>query len=97
MPHFEVVSLPEAMRQAGVSKRDLVMQEYQGYIGELRPGQAGKLLPSEGETSLTLRRRLTSAAKQVGKEIEVKRFGDEVLFWLTEGTGRRRGRPPKVG
>ncbi len=97
MPVFEVVPVQEAMRRATTSKRAQIIQEYVDYIDKLSAGQAGKLLPAEGETVLTIRRRLNTAAKQSGKNLKVNRVGDEIYFWVQEGAARRRrGRPPKA-
>lgn len=97
MPRFEVVPVQEAMRRPGNSKRALQLQEYVHYIEQLSEGQAGKLTPGDGETALTVRRRLSSAAKDSGKQLKISRSGDEIYFWLQAGAARRRrGRPPKA-
>ena len=92
MPQFEQVSLQEAMQKSAPSKRLRILQDYVGYVEQLQDGQAGKLVPSIGETALTVRRRLSSAAKLVGKQLEIKRAGEEVYFWVKQGQARRRGR-----
>ena len=43
---------------------------------------------------MTVRRRLTTAAKQMGKDLVTKRVGDEVYFW-PKPPARRRGRRPR--
>jgi len=65
MPRFAVVPLREAIERAAPFN----LQEYVGYIKQLGSGQAGKLTPGEGETALTVRRRLTTAAKLAGKRV----------------------------
>ena len=68
-----------------------LLQEYIGYIQILAPGQAGKLGPGEGETTQALRRRLTTAAEALGKELQVRRSANAVYFWAPEapqGLGR---------
>jgi len=82
MPRFAVVPLREAKQRAVPSGRQRIVQEYAGYIEQLGSGQAGKLTPGEGETSLTIRRRLMSAARETGKRLRITRNGDEVYFWL---------------
>ncbi len=97
MPTFEIVSINDAVRSAGGSRRQQALQEYVSFIEQLPGGQAGKLTPSTGETSLTVRRRISSAAKLVGRELDIKRVGEEVFFWVkTAGSSRRRGRPRKT-
>ena len=95
MPTFDLVSLGEATTKSATGKRAQVLQEYGGYIDQLKPGQAGTLRATEGETLGAVRRRLGAAAKLEGKSLVIKRTGDEVIFWLGKPT-RRRGRPRKV-
>lgn len=98
MPRFEVLPLNEAKLKSATGKRAQIAREYLGYIQKLGPGQAGRLQGSEGESVGALRRRLGAAAKQAAVELEMKRVGDELFFWVREPGGaprRRRGRPPK--
>ena len=74
------------------------MRQYMDYIGQLETGQAGKLIPDEGETTAAIRRRLGAAAQLLGKSLVVNRLGEVVFFW-EEGSGpgpRRRGRRRKT-
>ncbi len=97
MPTFEVVPVQEAMRRSTNSRRARQVQEYVAYIEQLNEGQAGKLTPLENETALTVRRRLSSAAKISGRDLRISRSGDEIYFWIqTAAPRRRRGRPPKA-
>ena len=64
----------------------------------MHKGQAGKFQSSEGESALAMRRRLNAAAKLTGKDLVIKRAGEEVYFWeesKKSGGRRRRGRPRK--
>ena len=99
MPTFELVSVEEATIKTTTSKRAEIINEYLGYLDQLTEGQAGKLHLSEGETAIAVRRRLGAAAKLAGKELVIKRAGDEVYFWVGEKPRRRhgrRGRPQKA-
>lgn len=61
------------------------------FIDELKEGKAGKIRPTEGESIQAVRRRLGSAAKLSGKNITIKRMGDEIYFWLeTESKPKRK-------
>ena len=91
MPQFTKTSVEEAKRLTGGGKRQKALAEYIDSIGRLSKGEAGKAVPSEGETLSTVRRRLGDAARLSGKDIEIRRTDDGVYFWLKEG--RRRGRP----
>ncbi len=98
MPKFELVSVEEAMMKAATGKRAQIVNEYLSYIQQLKEGQAGRLQPAEGEKVAAVRRRLGIAAKAAGKELTIKRVGDEVYFWVKsqdKGRPRRRGRRPR--
>ena len=91
MPKLETMSIDEAKAKTVTGKRAQILQEYLGYIEQLEQGKASKLTPGEGETVGMVRRRLGSAARSSGKEVVIKRVGDEVYFWL-EGKPRQRRR-----
>ncbi len=82
MPTFDQVPLQEALLKTATGKTAQITKEYLGYIEQLTEGQAGKLQPGEGESMATVRRRLGVAAKLSGKDIVIKRQGNEVYFWL---------------
>ena len=96
MPTFELVSQQEALVKTATGKRAQVLQEYVGFIERLKPGQAGILHTTEGETLNAVRRRLGAAAKLGNKNLVIKRNGDELMFWPGEPM-RRRGRSRKDG
>ena len=97
MPKFDLIPVEEAMMKSATGKRAQMAQEYLGYIEQLKEGQAGRLQAAEGETVGAVRRRLGTAAKLAGKNLTIKRVGDEVYFWIAEEAAprRRRGRPRK--
>ena len=99
MPTLELVSLQEARLELSLTgKRGVMMRQYMDYIGQVETGQAGKLIPDEGETTAAIRRRLGAAAELLGKSLVVNRQGDAVYFW-EESSGsapRRRGRRRKT-
>ena len=98
MPTLEVVSLQDAQLELSLTgKRGVMMRQYMDYIGQIETGQAGKLIPDEGETTAAIRRRLGAAAELLGKILVVNRQGDVVYFWEeSSGSPRRRGRPRKT-
>ena len=99
MSTLEVVSLQDAQLELSLTgKRGVMIRQYMDYIGQVEPGQAGKLIPDEGETTAAIRRRLGAAAQLFGKSLVVNRQGDVVFFW-EESSGsapRRRGRRRKA-
>ena len=100
MPKFELVPVAEAMLKSATGKRADIRREYMDYVASLPPGKAGRLRPTEGERVGAVSRRIGAAAKMVGKDVVIKRSGDEVYFWLRkEGrptAPRRRGRPRRT-
>ncbi len=89
MPTFDQVPLQEAKLKTATGKTAQITKEYLDFIEQLTEGQAGRLQPGEGETLATGRRRLGVAAKLSGKDITIKRQGNEVYFWV-EPTPRLR-------
>ena len=94
MAKYEVVSLSEAKMKSGTPKQQEILREYREYIQKVPAGQAAKLTASSGESLRAVRRRLTTAAKNLGKTLVVKRGQNEIYFWVKDGP-RRRGRPRK--
>lgn len=95
MPTFEIVSQPDAELKTAAEKRAKILSEYLSFIEQLKASQAGRLSASEGETIGAVRRRIGAAAKLAGKDLVIKRVGEEIFFWAKPGIGKRRGRSPK--
>ncbi len=93
MPIFDRVPLGEAKMKTASGKRALIIAEYVHYIEELGDGEAGRLQAAEGEPITTVRRRLGAAARQLERNLTIRRTGDEIYFWTEETRRRRRGRP----
>ena len=92
MPTFEIIPAGDVPKPEPTGKRAEILSEYNRYIEQIGPRQAGKLTPAEGETTQAVRRRLGAAAKGTGVNLIVRRNGQDIYFW----TKPRRGRPPKV-
>jgi hypothetical protein len=95
MPNFEIVPLQEARLKTTSGRQRQFLEQYAGYIQQLPEGQAGKLQSTEGEKITAVRRRLTVAATMLGKNLVIRRSGDELYFWdepSQEETPRRRRR-----
>ena len=93
MPAFRTISIAEARANTATGQRAALLHEYMGYVQRVPPKEAGVLEAVEGETTQAIRRRLGAAAEALGKELVVRRAGDTVYFWASDG--RRRGRPRK--
>ena len=97
MPRFEFLSVRDAHLELSLKgSRGAILREYMGYIEQLDPEHAGKLMAVEGESTAAIRRRLGAAARLLGRSLEVTRAGRVVYFWEgEEARPRRRGRPPR--
>jgi len=92
MPDFDLIPMETAfatLQQAQIAK------EYLGYIDELKPGQMGRLTPSDGETLQTVRRRIGMASRLSDKTVEIKQTKDGVYFWLRSGAKGVEGTRPR--
>ena len=93
MPIFDRVPLGEARMKTASGKRAQIIAEYVRYIEQLGDGEAGRLQAAEGEPITTVRRRLGAAARQLERNLTIRRTGDEIYFWTGEPRRRGRGRP----
>jgi hypothetical protein len=95
MPEFEVVPLDEARLKTASGRQGQIVKQYSIYIERLEGGGAGRLQASPDEKITTIRRRLVTTARLLGKELIIKRTGDELYFWIKspeEERPRRRRR-----
>ena len=92
MPTFDQMPLQEALLKTATGKSAQITKEYLSYIEQLTEDQAGRLQPGESESVATVRRRLGVAAKLSGKDIIIKRQGNEVYFWVQKELRPRRQR-----
>jgi hypothetical protein len=95
MPEFEVVPLDEARLKTAGGRQGQIVKQYSVYIERLEAGGAGKLQANPNEKITTIRRRLVTTARLLGKELIIKRTGDEIYFWIKsaeEEKPRRRRR-----
>ncbi len=81
MPTFETLPLQEARLSTATGRQGRIIKQYADYLGQLDEGQAGRLQVGEDEKISTVRRRLTTTAKLMEKDLVVKRMGAELYFW----------------
>ena len=93
MPSFTTLSAEQAQLITGRDKRLKELADYIRNVSSLPFGRVGKVVPSEGETLSTVRRRLGDAIRRSGRNMEIERTDDAVYYWMREP--RRRGRPRK--
>ena len=82
MAAFTVIDEAKAPKRAATTPASLHrrMQEYEGYVTALKKGQAGKLVPGEGESLRSLVLRISRAGKRAGKPVESWTTADAVYF-----------------
>ncbi len=97
MPSFEVLPVEQAQINSASGKRARLLQEYIQYIEQVPDGHAGKLEPGEDESTSAVRRRLSSAAKVLGKSLTIRKVDNFVYFWTATGNGRRKGNKAAPG
>ena len=90
MPSFNAVPINEAQPQPATSVRALLLKEYESFIGQLGPRQAGRLTPEAGETVRAVRVRLGAAARLAGVQLVIRRTPEAVYFWKAATRGRPR-------
>jgi hypothetical protein len=93
MPDFEIVPLDEARLKTLSGRQGQIVKQYSQYIEQLAGGQAGKLQAASDEKVTTIRRRLATTARLLGKELTIKRTGDELYFWIK--TPEEEEAPPR--
>ena len=91
MAKFQKISQTKAELDSATGKRAEIMNEYIGYLTQLKDDEAGRLeVSEEGESPTALRRRIGKAAAHMGKDIVIKRKDDVIYFWLSPGAKRQR-------
>ena len=92
MPTFTVISKEEAALYSATGKRAEIIRQYVGYIDEVSAGRSGVLELDEGETVVTVKRRLSTAAKAARKQVSIDRVANNTIYFSV----KRRGRPRKT-
>ena len=83
---YDTLPKSELEKFKKVMPESKVLSEYKERITALKPDEIGHFTLSKGDVKPgTVKMRLLRAAKSLGVGIEVKRFGDEVVFYRQEG------------
>ncbi|MFC1910443.1 hypothetical protein ACFLXC_04045 [Chloroflexota bacterium] len=81
---YNTLPKSELQKFKKVMPESKVLAEYKEHIKALQPDEIGHFTLSKGDVKPgTIKMRLLRAAKSLGLEIEVKRFGEEVVFYKT--------------
>jgi hypothetical protein len=92
MPNLAIVAMQEAQQKTASGRQRQHLDEYAGYIQQLPEGQAGRLQLAQEEKIATVRRRLTAAANMLGKNLTIRRSGDDLYFWKEPAEEKPRTR-----
>ena len=85
--------------KTSIGKKAELIKKCPGYVEQLQDGQSGRLVAIKDERIGTDRRRLGAAEKPAGKDLVIRRVGNEMYFWLEPEVKalpkRWHGRPRK--
>ena len=90
------MSLDEA-RRAVLPPRRAAQAQYQEYVRGLTPDSVGQLELSPEDRSITERARLKAAAKALGRNLEIRRRGNTMVFWETNELPKTGAKAPPGG
>jgi hypothetical protein len=96
MATFSTISLDEA-RRAVLPPRRATQAQYQEYVRGLTADAAGQLELGPEDRPITERARLKAAAKALGKNLEIRRRGNTMVFWETNEPPRTRAKKTTTG
>src|SRR5947209_364464 len=78
---FQRIPVEEAQKVV-MAPRRLAQSEYRQYVRELDANTAGRIELGPDDRPITIRARLKAAAKAEGRELEIQRKGEAIIFWL---------------
>src|SRR5919202_1462033 len=87
----------EEARRAVLPPRRATQEQYQEYVRGLTADAAGQLELGEDDRPITERARLKAAAKAVGKNLEIRRRGNTMVFWETDEPPKTRAKAAASG
>ncbi len=81
MPTFSKLSKSEIEKLRNRRSAKVDLSEYLGFLGSMRPGDWGVITLEEGDSQRTVKRRLTTASKQQGKQVRYRKGDDgQIVF-----------------
>ena len=89
MPTFRPLSTEEVAALQKSRGRAIDLSEYRQFLEELEPGDGGEITLTPGEQKRTVKRRLTTAAKQMNKSVRYRRSEGDVLRFEVQGADGR--------
>ena len=86
MPRLRVLSEEEVAQMHRRRGRAVDLTEYLDHLRDLSPGRVGEATLYDGERKSTIKRRLTAAAKQLGKGLRYRRSAENtIIYEVTSG------------
>ncbi len=81
---LEFITQHEAETIRRKMPKSKVMEEYEGYLKQLPDGQVGKIAVAQKDNvkPQTVRSRLNRASRNLELNVETRRVGNTILFWL---------------
>jgi hypothetical protein len=89
MPTFRRLSAEEIARLQPRRSNAVDLGEYRAFVETLGPGEGGEIGLGPDDLRRTVKRRLTTAAKQMNKQLRYRRSADDVLRFEVQGTAKR--------
>jgi hypothetical protein len=79
MPEFRPLSAQEVATLRARRRGSVDLSEYTDFIGSLEIGEGGEVTLSPSDQRRAVKRRLTRAARQIGKDIHYRRSEDNIV------------------
>ena len=92
MAKFSTVSMKEA-RESVLPPRRATQERYREFVRQLtsNPDSAGRLELEANDRPITERARLKAAAKAEGVNLDIRRRGNNIVFWTSQEPPKPRG------
>ncbi len=86
MPELRVLTPEEVSQRQSKRGRAVDLTQYVEHLEGLEPGQMGEARLSEDEKKATVKRRLTAAAKRLGKKLRYRRSDGSTIVYEVVGS-----------
>jgi hypothetical protein len=88
MPTFRRLSAEEIARLQPRRPGSVDLSEYRQFLEPLTPDEGGEVTLGDGDLRRTVKRRLSTTAKQLHKQLKYRRSAEDVLrFEVQRGVG----------
>ena len=87
MPTFRSLSADEVAALQPRRTRSVDLSEYRQFLQEIAPGEGGEIRLGADDQRRAVKRRLTTAAKQMNKRLKYRRSEDDVLRFEVQSDG----------